>query len=466
MSLTRKQVAEIVRFDAAHRPSGRWLPTRRTLRYNYIVPDRTKDARRRDVTVVHVAVRLDGARRPVVKDVGRWDIKTGRLTLRDMDYHGLGGWIVGWRASEGWCDGGAFRFGDGLTFPWQATVNPEALKGTRYAYCRYSDEARCKAGLVGWLMLYRQEPKVELLARAGLHSLICPAGIAALKSRRIRDWVTAHAAEIAGRWCKARDVLYAARHGLTINEAVKRFELAATVRRWLAVDWAKPRLDFERIAKALPKWGVDAAEYARYLNHAHAAGRDFRNEGTLYPPTAGGRAAFMARLEALERAEARRRLAEARRLNRERRTREAAERKRLAETMKVRAAELEAFQRSLDHVRTLKGCGYVLVLAKTQKELLAEGNRMHNCVGCGTYGEGIVAGDLLIVMLRDADGKSFCDIEISRSSWTVRQCYLKRNERAPQDVLTLADRIAAALKAEHARHRRRKLFAAPEGKAA
>lgn len=456
MSLTRKQVAEIVRFDAAHRPSGRWLPTRRTLRYNYIVPDEGGSPRTRDVTVVHVAVRLDGARRPVVKDVGRWDLKTGRLTLRDMDYHGLGGWIVGWRASEGWCDGGAFRFGDGLTFPWQATVNPEALKGTRYAYCRYSDEARCKAGLVGWLMLYRQEPKVELLARAGLHALICPAGLAALKSRRVRDWVLKHGEEIAKRRRKARDVLYAARHGLSsVAAAEMLFDLAASVRRWLSTDWERPRLDYVRLAKALPKWGVDAAEYARYLNHAHAAGRDFRNEGTLYPPTAGGRAAFMARLEALERAEARKRRAQA-----------AARRKRLAEMMEVRAAELEAFQRSLTRTAVLKGCGYAIVLAKSQEELLAEGRRMRNCVGCGTYGRAIVEGAGLIVMLRGADGKSYCDIEISRRNWKVRQCYLKRNEPAPPEVRALADRIAAALKAEHARHRRRKLFAAPEGKAA
>lgn len=456
MSLTCKQVDEIARFDAAHRPSGRWLPTRRTLRYNYIVPDEGGSPRTRDVTVVHVAVRLDGARRPVVKDVGRWDLKTGRLTLRDIDYHGLGGWIVGWRASEGWRDGGAFRFGAGLTFPWHATVNPDALKGTRYAYCRYSDEARCKAGLVGWLMLYRQEPKVELLAKAGLHALICPAGLAALKSRRVRDWVLAHRDELARVRHKVRDVLYAARHGLSsVAAAEKLFDLAASVRRWLSTDWERPRLDYVRLAKALPKWGVDASEYARYLNHAHGAGLDLRNEGTLYPPTAGGRAAFMARLEALEAEEAR--------LERKRR---AARRRRLAETMNVRAAELEAFQRSLDRVRTLKGCGYALVLAKTQKELLAEGKRMHNCVGCGTYGEGIVAGDLLIVMLRDADGESFCDIEISRRSWRVRQCYLQRNARAPEDVQTLADRIAAALKAEHARHRRRGLFATRERGAA
>lgn len=452
MSLTCKQIDEIVRFDAARRPCGR-RPIRSTLRYNYIVPDRTRDARRRDVTVVHVAVRLDAAYRPVVKDVGRWNVRTRRLELRDICYRAIAGWVVDWGADGKWQDGGAWTCGDGLSFPWHETVNPDALKGTRYAFCQYDDKTHGKAGLVGWLILYRQEPRVELLAKAGLCRLVCPAGLAALKDRRVREWVTAHRDELASVRCKVRDVLFAARRGLTLSAAAAHFRIVENVRHWLEGDCARLRLDWARLAKALPKWGVGEAEYARYLNHARAAGLDLRNEGTLYPPTAGGRAAFMARLEALEAAEARKRRAQA-----------AARRKRRAEMMEVRAAELEAFQRSLDRVRTLKGCGYVLVLAKTQKELLAEGKRMHNCVGCGTYGEGIVAGDLLIVMLRDADGKSFCDIEISRRSWTVRQCYLKRNERAPQDVRTLADRIAAALKAEHARHRRRKLFAAPETK--
>lgn len=122
------------------------------------------------------------------------------------------------------------------------------------------------------------------------------------------------------------------------------------------------------------------------------------------------------------------------------------ERERLKRHMASCLAEIEGFQRSLERVKTLKGCGYAIILAKSQNELLAEGKRMRNCVGNGTYGDGILAGDRLIVMLRDADGKSYCDIEIGRRNWKVRQCYLKRNECPPQGVRDLADRIAAALK--------------------
>ena len=250
MSLTKSQMQEIVAFDmkrrtgldfdgrrfgsitGAHAPhltetwglchgsevfKGKEKPARKTLRYNYIVPDRARGKARPDVTVVHVAVRLNGAYQPVVKDVGRWHIKTGHLELRDIDFHGLGGWIVEWEKEDWagkrpkrragdlagrivwsrWCDGGKWKFNQGLTFPWHETINPDALKGTKYEWCQYADSTPNRAGLVDWLMMYNREPKIELLAKAGMYALICPAGIKALKDRRVRDWCMAHREEVA-----------------------------------------------------------------------------------------------------------------------------------------------------------------------------------------------------------------------------------------------------------------------------
>ena len=113
----------------------------------------------------------------------------------------------------------------------------------------------------------------------------------------------------------------------------------------------------------------------------------------------------------------------------------------------------------------LRGCGYAIVLAKTQDELLAEGKKMHNCVGMGLYGKGIVEGDRLIVMLKRPNGRgfeSFCDIEIDRHTWNVRQCYTKGNRIPPDEVRDLANRIATFLKAEYKRQQRK----AKKGKAA
>lgn len=484
--------------------NGKKRPTRKTLRYNYIVvgdgsrtlaevfangaAEKPPEWGKLEVTVVHVAVRLNGAYRQVVKEVGRWHIKTGKLELRDIDYHGLGGWVVEWQQEDwagggkrgskskaktgpliakpiddGWYNGGKWKFNMGLTFPWHEVINLDALKGTRYEYCQYADNTPCKAGLVDWLIMYRQEPKIELLAKMGLYTLICPAGIKAMKDKRIRDWVVAHREEVASVDNGVKDIIYAARHDVSLKYAEKRQRLISDIRwrmRYLN-DRVKVKLDYDRLMKALPKWHVRVEEYLRYLEYAIKCGLDLRNDGTAYPPTKGGRKAFMDRLEAMEARAAKKARAEIR----AKREAERAEAKWIRDTMKTRIKELEAFQNSLKRTDILKGCGYTLVLAKSQKELLAEGRKMGNCVGCGTYGRAIVKGDSLIVMLKNHSA-SFCDIEIDRKSWKVRQCYLKHNQIAPKEIQELAKRLAAWFKEEHQRHMKRGTFKELRRKAA
>ena len=58
-------------------------------------------------------------------------------------------------------------------------------------------------------------------------------------------------------------------------------------------------------------------------------------------------------------------------------------------------------------------------------------------------------------MLKGADGRSYCDIEIERKTWSVRQCYTKGNQLPPDEVQKLAKRIAAELKRIYAKSKRR-----------
>ena len=462
--LTKADKRKIAEFDMAERryhilPSGRL--THKTQRYNWIERRPGRNPRTREVTVVHVAVRLTRAGKPQVKDVVRIHMTNDTIEARDIAYHGLGGWVVYWDAYD-WqykiyharfVTGEAgewakvrYKRGGAFLFPWHRTINPEALKGTRYEYCQYTDEIPC--GLVDWLKLYRKEPKIELLAKMGLHKLASPAGLAAMRDRRIFDWVRAHAEQIRrSKGTRLREIIWAARRDYSLAAARQHFDFVTSMsrfRRWTPRNLPRSvKLDYERIAELLGKWRVTGAEYMRYLEYARDAGLDLRNEGTLYPPTKGGRNAFMQRLENLE-AEI------AKRKRRERRM-EAA---RVAKLMSVRLDEIAAFQRSFARATTLKGCGYRIVLAKSQKELLAEGRKMNNCVGCGTYGTGIVEGDCLIVMLRDRSGRPYCDIEINRKTWTIRQCYLKHNQTPPAEVQELAKKIALVLRDEWRRMRK------------
>lgn len=512
--LTNEQYAEIVEFDRKSREYDRLRNEkksldRRTFRYNYIVPCESKPKSlavvlgydrptKNEVCIVNVAVRLDANYVPIVKEVMWMRPETGWQEYRDLSYYGIAGWTVRWarsdyrkrkpRAGERFRIGRRvddrsyhmdFKYGRPVfNRTYDPTVNVHALAETRYKYCQYDDENECKTGLMEWLSLYRDEPKVELLAKCGLYCFISPAGLKALKGKRIFQWAKDNM-EMLRRYSypPIAYVLWAARHNTTLEDARRHYDLVHNLCHKLdSVRWhlkypgndrasGKLKLDYERLAGLLKKWHVDAYEYGRYIEHAFDLGYDLRNEGTLYPPTRGGRKAFMARLEELERECAK---IEAERDRIERAQRKEAskrEKKWLAEIMKPRIAEIKAFQDSLKRTATLRGCGYTIVLAKTQKELLAEGRRMGNCVGNGTYGRGIVTGDKLIVML-GLGGKSYCDIEIVRSTWTVKQCYLKGNQRPPDEVRKLAERIAKLLKEEHARHKKAGLFKMPRRKAA
>lgn len=466
---------------------------RKTLRYNYIL--REGRGRKCDVIVLHVAVRLNSYYQPVVKDVCAFYTRTGQCEWRDIDYCGVAGWIIGWEhkdivglkserekpyllAKGKWYTRKeAWRYGAGVNFPYHETVNVDQLKGTRFEYCQYADTGTWKTGLIDWLMLYRQEPKVELLAKMGFYALISPLGLKALKDRVVFDWVREHAKEVrkrsADHW-GPREIVYAAKHGISLKAAVRHFYFAKEmshviygIRRAVYEVCAErfpegvpakmlPRLNYARLEKLVPKWHVECGEYGRYVEYAIRSGLDWKNEGTLYPPVKGGRKAFMARLEALEAEADRRRRKREREEKRKMKAAAEEKRKRLEKLFAERAVEIEAFQKSVERAKTLKGCGYRIVLAKTQEELRAEGKKMHNCVGMGHYGEGIVEGNTLIIMLKDASGKSYCDIQINRRDWSVVQCYLKRNERAPEEVRALARKLAEFFKAEYKRHKKRK----------
>lgn len=521
MSLNDVQIAEIVRFDYRCRVGGEYdkrrygsvtgsaywgqgsrreNPIRKTLRYNYIALEPTGEGtlsdalaadppppvplKERDIVVLHVAVRLNKAYHPVVKVVAKWHIGTGEGELRDIDYRMVAGWVVSWTRSdyagsqtgpassaivgtyidERWYKSARWTFGGAMTFPWHDTINPSALIGTKYEYCQYKPGT---AGLVDWLMLYKQEPKVELLARAGLRCMVTPSGLKAMRDPACVEWVRRHAAELRGKKVPVRDVLYAYRHRVTIAAAARRYRLVREASREIRVFLPRRslgRLDYDRIIASVGKWGVSFREYAVYLQNALHAEFDMKNDGTLYPPVTGGRAAFMARNERYEAISAR---IERERVKAERaadraaaraaRKKVLAEEQWIREIMSTRFAELDAFQRSFMRSTRLRGSGYTLVVAKTQKELRAEGRRMSNCVGDGTYGRAILRGDTLIVMLQRG-GKSYCDIEVDRRSWRVRQCYIAHNQPAPAEVEALARQIASVARSEYRRHRKQKQF--------
>lgn len=459
---------------------------RKTLRYNWINVFRDGE-----VEIEHVAVRQNAAGGQVAKLVGVIDPKARTVRLRDMNFAMISGWHVYWRPQDwkgketspmladgyldsNWWSAPVLKHGASETFPWHETVNLEALAESRYKYCQY-DAKKC-GGLVDWLMMFAQDPRVELLAKMGLHNLVRPSGLNVLKDRRVLEFVRTHDVECLR--ADPREVAYAARHGMAVRDVARRFKWMQTCAEhlrharwaWRDMHGRKARIvvDCERLHRALPKWGVRLDEYARYLEDAIRAGMDPRNEGTLYPPTTGGRKAFIERAERVEaeraRIERQRELAQ-RRAERLERKKQRDEQKWLVETATLRQRELVAFQSSARRSAILRGTGYTLVVAKSQKELRAQGKRFDNCVGNGIYGRAVAVGDAIIVIVNEG-GKPAACIEIRRDGWKVRQCYAPGNEAPPRGMRALAKRLAALFKREHKANVKAKRFAALERRSA
>jgi len=507
MQLSSQLVKKILAFDTLHREiTTKGKPTVKTLCYNVIVPHtKTKNPKKRDVTVANVAVKLANDGKPILKVVSFADLSTatkdGQLTIhyRDMGYHFLAGWHVYWDEAEyerkcvnSWiCSAGfgnwdtyKYKHRCGLSFPWNQTVNPCDLQNTRYRYCQFGTVGNTYR-LIDWLMLYRADSRVELLVKAGLTSLINPAGLKALKDKRFFDYVKTHLNEMkdaSANHCSVKDMLWCYTHDTSWQEAKDHFDFVRDLRQLLPTNHScyhglktdTPldfKLDYERLRKTLPKWGIEKQEYARYLYEVIDAGLDTKCEGNLYPPVRDGRKSFMARLESLEAENAKRHRKEEReRKKAEREARKkakAAEAIRLAKeqeivkkTLASRLKEIAAFQKSVDKVMKLNINGATCVIAKSQDELRKEGKRMNNCVGIGTYGRGTVLGDTLILQFKDKRGHSWCDAEIDRSNWKVRQCYSRGNNVAPDEIKSISETIAKTLKAQHLANRKANTFPA------
>ena len=80
---------------------------------------------------------------------------------------------------------------------------------------------------------------------------------------------------------------------------------------------------------------------------------------------------------------------------------------------------------------------YKVIVPKTSKEIIQEGEMQHNCVGKSGYIEKMANRTSIICFLRKTDepDKSFVTIELDPNRNTIRQAYAERNHECPKDAL-------------------------------
>ena len=384
-----------------------------------------------------------------------------QVFARDIDFSGIGGWIVRWGAAmkrdhSGMYMGYSSRWDQRkdddeyewknwaqVLMLWAPVLNHEALAQTRYKYCGWRNN--CRVHFPQFIRLYQQEPKVELLAKAGMWQLCSPGKVKTLaKDKRVLRFVMQNPRSCEVDWTSVR---WAAKNGKTLRDAENRKrELDEINHYWhwcRAWYWHKDMAELfdKREARAYcMKHGVDPGQYLEYLSlmRRHRPQLDLRARTNLYPTNFKKANAIVKRMETIaqKKAEAERRAQEA-----ERRRKYEAELAMRDENIRKFVDELKA------KISKVKTGDYKILWLTKQDEFVKEGQDMGNCIGGGDYSLGMSRRDCVCLVLA-SEGERV-DVEIGKD-WKVRQCYTRYNARPSDAAAKIAARIAAALKRHYA----------------
>lgn len=301
--------------------------------------------------------------------------------------------------------------------------------GTKYEHCGWA--AYSGIQILDYLDCWRISRGVEFLGKSELWKLIMPSFVRKLSTDKgLFNFFRSHLDEIRQHSCQGgfyceysiSEIEHAYRRRISLADA--RLAIRA---RYAFRDYGKhcvlpPSIDKLALLKWCNKNDVTEMEYCRYAKYVQECGEDITAFGVTMPRN------FKATLEAYE----------------ERAHR--AEAKRLAKERKAYNAGIKSVAEAFAMLSRLKRHGLGVVLPMNVKQLIDEGNAMHNCIGGMGYDERIVNGKSLIVFLYK-DGKPFVDIEIDREHWTVRQCYTKCNQNPEEKINAFAKFICDRAKA-------------------
>lgn len=344
-----------------------------------------------------------------------------RILARNLVFTPYGGYrVYDWLARrDGPSTGHCLTRDDGTGEIWGPVANPEALRGARPCY-RYAGLKQDDYGEIRpaqYLRMLREYPAAELLYKAGFSQLLKPSILK--RAADVGPFVARHRAEIDRFEAGASVVMEAWRKGIPIEEAVAR-GLARSKLRGVP---RAPGVDILDLARWLTKTGVDEWDYRRHCEHCAELGLG----AEAYMPSPKRFRAFAERVEA-EAAKARRR-------------------KERADAATIKA---EFRKRQLDAASACpKIRGVAVLWPDSPAQLVREGKAMRNCIGNGLYSRQVAKGESLVFLLRKAEApeEPWVDVELRRTgnSWSVAQCYAKRNDPAPDLAAKAARKVAAAI---------------------
>ena len=341
--------------------------------------------------------------------------------IKDIVFHMLGGYSVGWYA-EGlqthpkWYEDPRWDVADDKNFdPCAPVINPEYLsKFTEYKYSaleRYQGVEYLK-----YLRTYEQYPQLEYLMKAGLSDFKYSKQILEKigKDKRFCKWLLANRIEIQKKYHYVAVILRAYRTGQPL-ERLQKFE------EWKhqfihEKDLRDLRQEFtgqyEALFQYLDKQGIFPYVYQDYYRACRYLGLDMTEEKNRFPHDFN-------RWHDIRTNEFRTAKA----------LKDKQEREKLYADFALIAEKYIGLQESKD--------GFAIVIARSPEDLIQEGKALHHCVGQMGYDQKFIKEQTLIFFVRNSTDPDtpFVTMEYSLQSKKILQCYADHNSHPDETVL-------------------------------
>jgi len=362
------------------------------------------------------------------KQVAVHGVKSEQCLVKDMKFHYLGGYSVGFHA-EGmykepwWYEDGNWYDAEFKYFnPFSILVNQEYVgKFPQYKYSAYQQfRGDC---IIKYLRLYEKYPQTEYLVKLGLHGLRDKVTVLKriVKDKSFCKWLISQQIEIAKSRCYAGAILESYKTGRPLGLVQKMQEFKKTLKNNDCLQTLQKMFgkNLNEFYAYIAKQNTDPFSYIDYLKACKYLRLDMNRPKNRFPSD------FKKWHD--------------RRIDEYNTIKKRVEEKQRAELYKQFAAVAEKYL-------TLQNCkpgAYAVFVARSPAELIREGEQLNHCVGRMNYEQKMVREETLILFIRHIEHPDvpFVTIEYSPKSKRVLQCYGMDSQKPDNNVLTFVNKV-------------------------
>ena len=382
---------------------------------------------KKEIALVTVAVR-NYRNKWFCKQVVVHGINSDKCFLKDIVFFNTCGYKVGWFAEgctqyERWYENNDWDWNDDKYFNIGCPVinYDYILKKEQFKYCAINIARPYQT--MKYLRLYQQYPEIEMLAKFGLRELTTSKTILNLlhKDKSFRKWLIKNRDNIINKWLYKSTIIKAYKNNKDLTEIQKKEEMKKCFYRqdgFRQISHIMQKNQYEKFMYYIKNNNINLSSYCDYVTACEYLNLDLSIEKNRQPKDF--KRWHDIRIDQYHTKQA---------LDKKQ------EKAKLYSSFKNIAFKYVSLEREKEE-------DFIVIIAKSPKDLIREGNILDHCVGSMNYEQKFIKEESLIFFVRNKNNatKPFVTLEYSLSKHKVLQCYGYKDSRPEQQVLDFVNK--------------------------